>query len=213
MYNILLYFLYGRDVLMQAKCHRTEIRRQSDRFFEQDSNTELRKTDPGKPDSSADTKSDFGADWYNRSRQNPDAIADFRAKFGRELEQMPTFAEEYRSGRFERYYLPANVVVLSSPQTFSSGYTLMYYLYRAGAMVVGTPSAQAGNCFGEILSFELKHSGLTGTISQKQYVYFHDDPEMGRVLRPQHMMTYERLRSYAFDLNAEILLALDHCRR
>lgn len=146
-------------------------------------------------------------------RRDPGALAELRAEFEREVDEMPTFAAEYRSGQFERHYLPPNVMVLTSPQTFSSGYTLMYYLYRAGATVVGTPSAQAGNCFGETVGFELKHSRLTGTISQKQYVYFHDDPEMGRVLRPHHTITYEELRSYAFDLNAEILLALDLCRQ
>jgi len=109
--------------------------------------------------------------------------------------------------------LPKNLVVLCSPRTFSSGYTLMYYLYRIGAKIVGTPSAQAGNCFGETFSFELRHSGLTGTISQKQFIYFHDDPEMGRVLRPHYPMTYEKLKFYGFDVNAEILLALDICRQ
>ena len=108
--------------------------------------------------------------------------------------------------------LPAVVMVLISPKTFSSGYTLMYYLFRAGAKIVGTPSAQAGNCFGEPLSFELQHSGLSGSISHKQFVEFHDHPEMGRVLRPQIPMTYDKLKSYAFDPHAEILLALDNCR-
>jgi hypothetical protein len=189
MYNILLFFLYGRDVLIQVKCCKTEIKRLTDAGY------------------------DFSEDWYNRIRQDSTAIGDLKAGFEREVEQMPSFADEYRSGRFEKYYLPTNVMVLCSPRTFSSGYTLMYYLYRAGASIVGIPSAQAGNCFGEALSFELKHSKLTGTISQKQYVYFHDDHEMGRVLRPQYMMTYKELKSYAFDPNAEILFALDICKR
>ena len=126
---------------------------------------------------------------------------------------MPTFAAEYRSGKFENHYLPANVMVLISPKTFSSGYTLMYYLFRAGAKIVGTPSAQAGNCFGEPFDFKLQHSGLTGTISHKQYVNFHDDPEMGRVLQPHFPMTYDKLKSYAFDPNAEIQYALDLCQQ
>ena len=129
-----------------------------------------------------------------------------------EVNKMPTFAAEYRSGNYEGHYVPANVMVLISPHTFSSGYTLMYNLFRAGAKIVGTPSAQAGNCFGEAFSFKLQHSGLTGTISHKQYIQFHDDPEMGRVLRPHFPMTYEKLKFYAFDTNAEILYALDLCR-
>jgi len=193
MYNILLYFLYGRDVLLQAKLHKTEIRRL--------------EHDPGA--SSAEPQYDFSGDWYTRSRQDSTAVTGFAAEFEHEVEEMPTFAAEYGSGEFENYYRPANVMVLSSPRTFSSGYTLMYYLYRAGAAIVGTPSAQAGNCFGETREFELEHSGLNGTISQKRYIYFHDDAEMGRVLQPRYPLTYETLRSYDFDLNAEILYALD----
>jgi hypothetical protein len=131
----------------------------------------------------------------------------------REVCKMPSFEEEYRSGKYEGYYLPANVMVLSSPRTFSSGYTMMYYLFKAGAKIVGTPSAQAGNCFGEPVDFELKYSKLTGTISHKQYINFHDNPEMGQVLRPHFPLTYDKLKSYAFDPNAEILLALDLCQK
>lgn len=197
MYNILLYFLYGRDVLLQAKLHKTEIRRL-------EKNPTRASTEP---------EYDFSGDWYARIRQDSTALNGFAAEFEREVREMPTFAAEYSSGAFERYHLPANVMVLSSPQTFSSGFTLMYYLYRAGAKIVGTPSAQAGNCFGETREFELDNSGLNGTISQKRYVYFHDDAEMGRVLRPHYPLTYEILRSYDFDLNAEILYALQICRK
>lgn len=86
---------------------------------------------------------------------------------------------------------------------------MTYYLYRAGAEIVGTTSAQAGDCFGETLGFEFEHSGLSGTISQKRYVYFREAPDSGRVLPPHHPLQYSTLRSYDFDLNAEILLALD----
>jgi hypothetical protein len=212
MYNILLYFLYGRDVLLQAKLHKTEIRRYSRYDFETHPSEEFERANRGRAVPLAETDYDFSGDWYGRSRRDPSAIDSLKAEFELEVDQMPTFAAEYRSGRYERHYLPANVMVLSSPQTFSSGYTLMYYLYRAGAKIVGTPSAQAGNCFGETFGFRLRHSELTGTISRKQVIYFYDDPEMGRVLRPHFPMTYEILKSYGFDLNAEILLALDACR-
>lgn len=211
MYNILLYFLYGRDVLLRAKLHKTEIRRFSEYYFKTHPTEELERVNRGRTVQLTGTDYDFSGDWYGRSRRDSTALADLTVDFESEMAQMPTFDAEYRSGDFEGYYLPNNVMVLSSPRTFSSGYTLMYYLYRAGAAIVGTPPAQAGNCFGETLGFELEHSGLTGTISQKQYIYFHDDPEMGRVLRPRRPMTYELLRDYDFDLNAEILLALDIC--
>lgn len=209
MYNVLLYFLYGRDVLLRAKLHRTEIRR----FSRYDSPEEFEQVNRGRAIPLTATDYDFSGDWYGRSQRDSSGVDSLKAEFEHELDRMPTFAAEYRSGKHEGYYCPANVMVLSSPQTFSSGYTLMYYLYRAGAKIMGTPSAQAGNCFGEATSFTLQHSQLAGTVSRKQFIYFHDDPEMGRVLRPQYPMTYDKLRSYDFDMNAEILYVLDLVRR
>ena len=212
MYNFLLYFLYGRDVLLRAKLQDTEVRHYSEYDFETQSPEAFERLNRGRAVPLTTTDYDFSGDWYSRSQGNPSAIDSLKAEFELEMDRMPTFAAEYRSGKYEAYYRPANVMVLSSPQTFSAGYTLMYYLYRAGAKIVGTPSAQAGNCFGEAFSFELRHSRLTGTISHKQYIYFHDDPEMGRVLRPHYPMTYDKLKSYDFDGNAEILFALELCR-
>ena len=212
MYNFLLYFLYGRDVLLRAKLQDTEVRRYSKYDFETQSTEAFERVNRGRVVPLTTTDYDFSGDWYSRSQGNPSAIDSLKAEFQQEMDQMPTFAAEYRSGKYEAYYRPANVMVLCSPVTFSSGYTLMYYLYRAGAKIVGTPSAQAGNCFGETTSFKLQHSQLTGTISHKYFIFFHDDPEMGRVLRPHYPMTYDKLKFYDFDLNSEILLALDMCR-
>jgi hypothetical protein len=213
MYNILLYFLYGKEILWRAKLQLTEIERYSEYYFHRSFPEEFERINRERAVPLARTDYDFSGDWYNRTRRDPSAAGQIKTEFEvGELDKIPSFAAEYRSGEYEGYYLPANVMVLISPQTFSSGYTLMYYLFRAGAKIVGTPSAQAGNCFGEPLSFELLHSRLTGTISHKQFVQFHDDPEMGRVLRPHFPMTYEKLRSYDFDPNAEILLALEMCQ-
>jgi hypothetical protein len=206
---ILLYFLYGREVLLRAQFHRTEVRRYSEDYFATHAVEPFERANREQAVPLRRTDYDFSADWYGRLQEDPGAVPQLTAEYEQEVDQMPTFAAEYRSGEYERYYLPEHVMVLSSPRTFSSGYTLMYYLYRAGATIVGTPSAQAGNCFGETLTFELERSGLTGTVSQKRVDYFHNDPEAGRVLRPHHPLTYEALKRYDFDLNAEILLALD----
>jgi hypothetical protein len=58
-------------------------------------------------------------------------------------------------------------------------------LLRHGAEIVGVPSMQAGNCFIDALSFQLKHSGLQGMVSQKWSLLFPDDPERGKLLRPR----------------------------
>jgi len=214
MYNILLYFLYGKEILWRAKLQLTEVERFSEYYFQNNSPEDFERINRGRAVPLARTDYDFSGDWYGRSRSDPSAVDQIKKEFElQELDRMPAFAAEYRSGKHQGYYLPANVMVLISPKTFSSGYTLMYYLFMAGAKIVGTPSAQAGNCFGEPFSFELRHSGLIGSVSHKQFVYFHDDPEMGRVLRPHFPMTYDKLKSYEFDPNSEILLALDVCRR
>jgi len=209
-YNILLYYLYGKEILWRAKTQHAEIERFSECYFQNNSSDHFEQINVGRAVPLIRTDYDFSGDWYGRISRDPLAVNQIKTEWElRELDKMPTFAAEYRSGKYENHYLPAKVMVLISPKTFSSGYTLMYYLFRAGAKIVGTPSAQAGNCFGEPFDFKLQHSGLTGTISHKQYVNFHDDPEMGRVLQPHFPMTYDKLKSYAFDPNAEIQYALD----
>ncbi len=214
MYNILLYYLYGKDVLWLAKLQHSETEHFSEYYFQNNSSDSFEQINVERAVPLIRTDYDFSGDWYGRIRRDPLAVDQIKTEWElRELDRMPTFAAEYRSGKYENHYLPAKVMVLISPKTFSSGYTLMYYLFRAGAKIVGTPSAQAGNCFGEPFDFKLQHSGLTGTISHKQFVNFHDDPEMGRVLQPHFPMTYDKLKSYAFDPNAEILYALDLCQQ
>lgn len=127
----------------------------------------------------------------------------------KQLDKYPTFAAEKRSGIYDRFYLPENVIVLTTSGTMSSAYWLAADFYKAGAILVGTPSGQAGNCFGDYLTFTLKNSGLSCGVSYKQFLKFPRDPEKGRVLRPHYELTYEKLTSYNFDPNTEILLALE----
>ena len=121
----------------------------------------------------------------------------------------PTFGQVFQSLDTKPLYYPEKVVVLCSPVTYSSGYGLMYSQYRAGALLIGTASTQASNSFGDIAKFELQYSGITGTVSHDYIVHFPDDPEKGKMLRPQYEMAYEKLKSYMFDPNAEILFALE----
>jgi hypothetical protein len=83
------------------------------------------------------------------------------------------------------------------------------YLYRAGATLVGTPSGQAPNSFGNLLEWRLDNSGLEGEVSSSFDIAFGDDAELGQVLAVHHPLTYEKLASYDFDPNATFLLALE----
>ena len=104
------------------------------------------------------------------------------------------------------------MIVLSSPQTYSSGFTFMLFLYRLGATLVGTPSAQPPNGTGSALTFQLKNTYLaqhpSGMLMWRSTINFPDDPGM-RVLPVHYPLTYEKLAEYDFDPNAEVLYALE----
>jgi hypothetical protein len=125
---------------------------------------------------------------------------------------MPTFYEEYESGAYAGYYRPQNAIVLSSPQTYSSGFTFMLFLYHMGATLVGTPSAQPPNGTGSALTFQPKNTypaqHPSGMLMWRSTINFPEDPDM-RVLPVDFPMTYEKLASYDFDPNAEVLYALE----
>jgi hypothetical protein len=62
---------------------------------------------------------------------------------------------------------------------------------------------------GELLEWQLNHSGIKGEVSRSFDIAFGDDPERGRVLPIHHPLTYEKLKSFHFDINAEFLYAME----
>jgi len=131
------------------------------------------------------------------------------AKFLEDIASMPTFHEIYDEGTLDGYYCPQTVVVLSNAGTFSAAYTMMSDLHQVGAVIVGTPSGQAGQAFGSSMIFRLAHSNLSGLVAQMCFAGPFLDKKPATILRPQHLLTYEKFASYDFDRNAEILLALE----
>jgi hypothetical protein len=99
-----------------------------------------------------------------------------------------------------------------TPWSSSSGLDMALHLNRAGATLVGTPSGQAPNSWGDALEWKLDHSGIQGEISSSFDLAFGDDPERGRVLPVHYPLTYEKLAAYAFDPNAIFLYALEILR-
>lgn len=203
MSNILTYFLYGKERLL-SRPPGTEIKRYSEYYFANYENENLETINERRTVPLVVGDYDFTLDATSAV-----ASPELRAEREKTLRLMDTFAAELDSGEHDGYYLPEQVLVVCSPWTFSSGWTMMRYLYISGATIVGTPSGQAGNCFGDTMPFELPHTGLTGSVSHKWYELFPDDPETGRVLRPHQPMTYEKLASFDFDPHAAILLALE----
>ena len=94
--------------------------------------------------------------------------------------------------------------MLCFPHTFSSAYTMMRKLHAAGAILLGSTSAQAheGFSFGSARLFHLKNSGIRLYVSQSQYTVNH-------IFQPDYRLTYAKLAELKFDRNAEILYALE----
>jgi len=194
--DILIYFLFGWEIRDSA-CNTVTISKFSELFF---TNYEQR------------TIEDFGKYYAFPLMIGDYAFPEYGIGDQAEEETLgryATFAAEKKSGAYEAYFRPKNIVVLISSKTFSSAYWFAADLMKAGAMLVGTPSGQAGNSFGDVLSFTLKNSGLMGGVSYRQFLKFPDDSFKGRLLRPDFELTYEKLRSYNFDPNAEIIWALE----
>ena len=78
-----------------------------------------------------------------------------------------TFAAEVRSGQYEASCKVPNIVVLTSPRTFSGGYWMAAFLKKAGAKIVGIPSGQAGNHFGSVLQLTLANTGIRASSPPK----------------------------------------------
>jgi hypothetical protein len=202
MSNILVYFLFGKEKLLGLPPG-LEIKKYSNYYLETHPNFDLEELNEGRDvplgPGDCDTISNL---WLG-------VTPEVRSKRLVTLKKMTTFAAELEGGQYSGYYAPENVLVLSTPWTFSSGYTMMRYLYRAGARLAGTPSGQASNCFGDILHFELANSKISGSVSHKRFMDFPDDPALGRILPMDYPLTYDRLREYGFDPNAEVLWGIE----
>jgi hypothetical protein len=206
MADILVFFLHGKRALLDVRSARSEVRKLSPLLLEPREGIDLAAISAREAVELRDTDYDFGRDYSGSEHVGRvEAVAAFE----RDVRRMPTFAEAYFSQAPPELPELERVVVLCSPFTFSSGYTLMHRLYRTGALIVGTASAQQGNCFGDIVEIRLQHSRLSATVSHKQFLYFPDDPELGEVLPPHFPLDYQTLAAFGFDPHAEILLALD----
>jgi len=202
MVNMLLYFLFGQES-MYSYDKGFQISRYSDLYFQVYANASLEEINHNRAVPLEVGDYDFSQEHARDTGEDPAAS----------LNRIPTFYKVYSQNLYENFYRPTHLVVLSSAWTYSSGFTMLAALEGLGATVVGTPSAHAGNNFGDSLLFQMTNTGLRGAVSFKQNVTFPNDPDKGRCLRPDVMLTYDQWASLDFDSNAEILLALDVVRK
>lgn len=209
--NFLTYFLKGREGIVREFSDHYQIRRYSPLYFENSSRLSLEQVNRDRELLLRPGDYSFTSERaYRAERESPPPVSAEDLEWvtdniGRET----AFAEELKEGKFEAYYEPDNIVVLTSAETYSAGFDLAVKLYRMGAILVGTPSAQSGNCFIDAITSELNHSGIGISLSSKVQILFPEDEERGRVLMPDHRLTYEKLAELNFDPNAGLILALE----
>jgi hypothetical protein len=121
----------------------------------------------------------------------------------------PKFLEELLKGTMSACYTPRKVLVTSSNGTYSAAFSVLRWLWRCGAKLVGTTSAQSGNGFGNLMFVKLKNSGVEMAISKNASIVFPETPEKRVQLHPQYELSYEKYRALEFDENAELLFALE----
>ncbi len=211
MADILTYFLYGTEKLAQIVTEERSVKKYSLYFFEafpgrsiDDLNRQYAEIQSYPL---AENDYDFGEDRFKELFLA--GKLDVATGMGLKYADTPTFLAELQSGAYAGYYTPKKVIVTTSHETYSSGFTMLRYLYKSGATVVGSASAQSGNGFGNSSPFTLKNTGLKMTISMNAYVVFPEEPANRKQIIPHHELTYEKLKSYGFDPNAVVLFALD----
>jgi hypothetical protein len=195
MSDILLYFLYGKERLQEIKGSAYAAGGGS--VFKRPPSTKKRAYD-------------FGWDFTDDAERFQRLLPQVPAHLEEYAKGMPTFYAEYKTGTYEGYYLPEQVMVLVSPKTFSSGFILARYFYLSNATLIGTPSGQAITWFCDPIHLNLENTGIQVVVSTTYCSHLlPEDPGMVDVLPVHHPLTYEELASYAFDPNSEVLYALD----
>jgi hypothetical protein len=205
MREILVYFLFG-DRAMHDLDDGYQITKISQPLLDQYTASSLEDINAGRSLSLRINDYDFSEEEADRSGRGSETTQ------GKEptLAGAPSFWEVYRTGKYHDPRWPSGrIAVISDPLTFSSGFNVLTALASLKALTIGTPSAQPPNNFGDMLLFELRHTGIQAGVSHKWVVTYPDDPELGGCLEPQVPLTFEHLAASGFDPNAEVLLALE----
>ena len=201
---ILICFLYGDKVMRMYKGGYS-VRKLSPHLFRSYNSMNLGEVNKNRTMPLTHTDYDFEAEFQLKNKK-----AMTTAEAEKWAKRMATFWKIYKTKKYHRAALMLKkVIVLSSPLTFSSGFNMMTDLYYCGALLLGTPSGQPGNNFGDVISDTLKYSEIKIFLPYKGIFTFPDDPEKGRCLQPHIKLTYDHFLSSGFDANIEVMLARD----
>lgn len=211
MADILVYLLNGMKQLTDIVTAETNVRKYSPYVFAQSPGLSLedlnRRYAPLQSYPFTENDYDFSYERYVSLFLS--GAIDLETASSLKYSGSPTFMAEIRDGGYAGYYTPKTVLVATSHETFSSGFTLLRYLNKCGARIVGSTSGQSGNGFGNSIFVSLPNTGLRLFVSQNAYVVFPEEPTQRKMLNPDYELTYERLRAYGFDPNAAVLYAIE----
>lgn len=211
MADILTYFLYGTQKLAQIVTEERSVKKYSPYYFEALLGRSIddinRQNAQVQSYPLTENDYDFAEDRFKELFLA--GKIDIPTGMALKYADTPTFLAELKSGAYAGYYTPKKVIITTSHETYSSGFTMLRYLYKSGATVVGSTSAQSGNGFGNGSFFTLKNTGLKMIISKNAYIVFPEAPKERKQIMPHHELTYEKLKSYGFDPHAVVLYALE----
>jgi len=210
MTEILMYFLYGRKAIVDIGSRDYQIRKHSELYYRHNKGEAFHPHNDRRAIPIGTNDYDFAQErrFYSKEKQS-EKKKEVLKELNEMASHMPTFEREYLTGKYEAWYTPEHVVVLSSERTFSSAFWMLKCFKKAGAKVVGTPSGQAPNTFSDQSPYTLKNSGITLYLTCKKSFSFPELPAGVDVMIPDYPLTYRKLKEYQFDPNGEVILALE----
>lgn len=193
--NALTYVLHGWDGIERAGEDHFQVPKDSALYRDQ--------IGGDGPIGATDNPAGFDFGWYF-DRSDPDTRL---ARLREWLADSRTFAAEADRGRYEAFYRPNTVAVVTSATTYSAGAEPAFTLSELGATVVGVPPSQAPNAPRDVLTDELPNTGLE---LKTAYRHVESKPGMDEpVFRPDVELTPETFEAMGRPGDAGVRLALD----
>ncbi len=204
MCEMLIYFLYGKDALLKLN-NGYSIVKYSPLFFQNYSSIDIDKINMN-----GDIRlNQYDYNFFDERKHDPD-VRSSEDEYVAYFKSTPTFFKVFNSKKYHKQMINLKkVLVISNPLTYSSGFNLLTALYSNGAKIVGTPSGQSANNFGDALIFSLKNTGIRGFVSHKRILTYPEDMEKGHCFIPDYVLTLDKYYEHNCDPNTEIIYSIE----
>jgi len=212
--QILVYFLYGKNQLLELQKSYSSVEKLSDYYFKVFVNKDLDEINKRffKFNSYLLTNNDYDfsvEEDYISILNGETTVDSLMNRLNEEFYPYTSFYNEFESGKYDGFYKPKKIIVICSERTYSAGFGTLVDLYKSGAIVVGVPSGQSANNFGNSVYFKLNNSGTDGFVSTKYIEMFPKDNALAKELISHYPITYDILKKYNFDSQTVYHYVLD----